>query len=128
MAINRLSDPEAGPDHSDVRSVPFLRYVPDEGYPLKDLQFVLYALAVRQPGYFYLGSVNHELADYPGIREHSHVVALFPYFAPDGRFTVAVMERNIETGVESLLRRFPGDAIYLERIHASRNFDPPEID
>jgi len=127
-AIDRLSDPEAGPDHSDVRSVPFLRHVPDEGYPLKDLEFILYELAVRQPGYFYLGSVNHELPDYPGLREHSHVVTLFPYFSPDGRFTVAVMERNLETGIESLLHRYPGNSICLERIRASRNFDPPKID
>ncbi len=128
MAIDRLSDPDAGPDHSDVRSVPFLRYVPDEGYPLADLRFVLYALAVRHPGYFYLGSLNHELPDYPGVRQHSHVIALFPYFAPDGKFTVSVMERNHETGIESLLHRYPDNAICLERIRASRNFSPPKID
>ncbi len=128
MAIERLSDPGVGPDHGEVRAVPFLRFVPDEGYPLADLKFILYALAMRRPGYFYLGSVNHELADFPGIREHSHVVTLFPYFASNGSFRVAVMERNLETGIDSLLRRYPGDSICLERIRASRNFDPPKID
>ena len=128
LAVDRLDNPEAGPEDADVRSLPFFRYADDAGYPLEDLGFILYELAVENPGSFYLGSVNHQLADDASVRQHSHVVALFPYFAPDGRFTVAVMERNLETGIQSLQRRYPNNFIYLEKVRASRNFSPPSID
>ncbi len=128
LAVDRLDDPEAGPEDADVRDIPFFHFERDSGYDLGDLRFILYELAVRNPGDFYLGSVNHELPEQPGVREHSHVVVLFPYFGPDGRFEVDVMERNLETGIASLQRRYPGNFILLEKIRASRNFSPPKID
>jgi hypothetical protein len=125
MKIAQLGDPNAGPTTEDVRTIPFFQYIPNVGYPIASLKFALYELAVENPGYFYLGSVNREYGSNPVLREHTHVVALFPYFDESGAFQVAVMERNLETGIESLKKRYPYDYIHLERVAASTEFQPP---
>ncbi|HUZ17377.1 MAG TPA: hypothetical protein VMV68_03250 [Spirochaetia bacterium] len=125
LAVARLGDPNATPTSSDVTDVPFFRYVPNVGYPIADLKFILYELAVANPGYFYLGAVNREYGSNPVLREFTHVVVLFPYFDSHGQFKTAVMERNLETGTESLAQRFPDDFIQLERVAASTDFSPP---
>lgn len=125
LSITHLSNPQAGPLADDVTDVPFFQYVKNVGYPIADLRFLLYELAVTQPGYFYLGAVNHEYGTDPVLREFTHVVALFPYFDPHGSFKIAVMERNLETGVESLEKRYPNEYIHLVRVAASTDFHPP---
>jgi len=39
----------------------------------------------------------------PTLRQHHHVIVLFPYFDARGSFQVVVMERNQETSLASLL-------------------------
>ena len=115
------------PEAADVRSVAFFEYVEDVGYPVDDLQQILYMLAIEQPGYFYIGSINREFGEAPVLRQHIHVVILFPFFDAARRFRVAVMERNLETSLEALNQRYPGDHIHLVQVQASRSFDPPPI-
>ena len=83
----------------DVRDSDHVPYVKDVGYPVPKLQYLLYFLP-RRARFFYVGSVNapSRLAvseGTPTLRQHHHVVVLFPYFDPDGVFQVAVMERNM---------------------------------
>jgi len=42
----------------DVRSVPFLRFVADRGYPIHQLKLSLYLLAMEEPGNYYLGFLS----------------------------------------------------------------------
>lgn len=127
-ALDRGVDPlSIDPESRDVRSVSTARYVEDVGYRIDSLTRVLYELARTEPGTFYLGSVNRLFGSDPVLRQHTHVVALFPYFTEDGRFEVAVMERNVETSVESLQRRYPDDFIHLVRVRGDHGFVPPQI-
>lgn len=127
-ALETSSTPEElHPEAFDVRDLPVANYIEDVGYPVESLRHVLYYLAARDPGHFYLASVNREFGDAPVLRQHTHVVVLFPYFDRGGRFRTAVMERNVETSVESLERRYGGDYIHLVRVGASKSFVPPRF-
>jgi len=129
-AFLRVEYPGAdiGPEAADVRSVPFSRYVEDVGFKISELDRILYLLAVREPGNFYIGSVNKEFGSDPPLRQHVHVVVLFPFFKADGTFEVSVMERNVETSVKSLEDRYPGDDIHLVRVRAEDACVPPVIE
>ncbi|MDA3948084.1 MAG: hypothetical protein PF508_02570 [Spirochaeta sp.] len=127
-ALNRGVDRSViDPEALDVRNVPSAQYTEDVGYRVDTLTSVLYRLARRDPGTFYLGSVNRLFGEDPVLRQHTHVVALFPYFDRAGTFHVAVMERNVETSVASLERRYGNDFIHLVRVPGSDDFTPPRF-
>lgn len=125
LALTRLDNPSEVPTSNDVTSVPFFDYIANVGYPIAHIRFVLYELAVQNPGNFYLGAINREYGSDPVLREFTHVVVLFPYFDANGLFQVAVVEHRLESGVKSLVSRFAHDYIQLEQVEASRVFDPP---
>lgn len=123
-AGRRPDDPEA----ADVRRVPYLSYVEDVGYPVEALGLALYLLAVREPGHFYLGSVNQPFGSDPVLRQHVHLVVLLPYFDGAGRFHAVVMERNVETSVSSLAERYPGDSVHLVRVPMPDSLSLPPVE
>ncbi|MCX7788256.1 MAG: hypothetical protein N2442_11235 [Spirochaetes bacterium] len=116
------------PEKQDVRYVPFWKYREDVGYPIQDIEGILFSLAILEPGNFYLGSINREYGTNPVLRQHVHVVVLFPYFTSNGEFHVAVFERNVETDLSFLRRKFDGTFIHLVRIKADSSFEPPRIE
>lgn len=116
------------PESRDVRHVGALRYVEDMGFRTEDLPELLYRLAREEPGTFYLGSVAREYGSDPILRQHSHVVVFFPWFDQQGVFRLSVMERNVETDLASILRRYPDDLVHLVRVRAEERFDPPLIE
>lgn len=125
-AAARIEYPGARLTSSDVTSVPFLRYVPNVGFPVADLRFVLYELAVANPGCFYLGAVSSGHGTNPSTRDYANVVALFPYFDDSGQFVIRVVNGKLQTGVDSLKQRFSDDYIQLEQVIASSDFWPSE--
>jgi hypothetical protein len=117
----------------DVRDSDHLPYIKDVGYPVPKLEYLLYFLARRNPGTFYVGSVNAPSAltvseGTPTLRQHHHVIVLFPYFDPRGAFRVAVMERNVQTSLASLVRRYGNEYVHLVRIDSEGIFAPPRIE
>ncbi|MGA2639727.1 MAG: hypothetical protein ABSG21_02345 [Spirochaetia bacterium] len=117
----------------DVRDSDRLPYVKDVGYPVSKLEYLLYFLARSNPGAFYVGSVNapSKLAvseGTPMLRQHHHVIVLFPYFDLTGDFQVAVMERNARTSIASLTRRYGNEYVHLERIESEGTFSPPRFE
>ncbi|MFP3959560.1 MAG: hypothetical protein ACLFUX_05285 [Spirochaetaceae bacterium] len=117
-------DPEA----ADVRRVPYARYVEDVGYPVGELRRVLYGLALEEPGHFYIGSVNQEFGTEPVLRQHVHIAVFFPYFDESGRFRVTLLERNVESTLDSLADRYAGAYVHLVRARADERFTPPAIE
>jgi len=116
----------------DVREAQRVPYVTDAGYPVDSLQEVLYFLAREEPGVMYLGSVNAPSAlavpdGIPTLRQHHHVVVLFPWFDAGGSFRVSVMERTLETSIASLQRRYGSEYVHLVRIPTDGAFAPPLI-
>jgi hypothetical protein len=133
-SLARAQTGETPPDAEiDVRDDSRVPYVKDVGYPLSALRFVLYAQAREEPGILYLGSVNAPSRQgssegTPTLRQHHHLVALFPYFDARGDFQVAVMERNKETSLESLGRRYAGEYAHLVRLATDGAFEPPPVE
>ena len=109
----------------DVRLMEPFPYTDDIGYPTEGLAVLLFRLAQDFPGYFYIGSLNRDYGENPILRQHFHVVVLFPYFERQGDFRVVVMERNQESSLETFLERYPGHYIHLVRVEARGPFDPP---
>lgn len=131
LAVTMLSASQGGrevhPEAADVRSLPYATYVEDVGYPVAELPRIMYLLAVDEPGHFYIASFNREFGSEPVLNQHVHVAVLFPYFDERGRFFVDVLERNVETGLESLDRRYHDDSVHLVRVRADRAYAPPVI-
>jgi len=117
----------------DVRDSDRLPYIRDVGYPVPKLEYLLYFLTRRNPGTFYVGSVNAQsmLAvseGTPTLRQHHHLIVLLPYFDLKGVFQVAVMERNVRTSLASLTRRYGNEYVHLVRIDSAGTFAPPRIE
>jgi len=115
--------PSADPADVDVRDVAGFEYEPNVGYAVADLPRILFRLVQDDPGSFYLGSIN-QTGGSPPLRTHFHLVALFPYRDADGRFRTAVMERNTETGLESLVSRFGNCYVHLVHLDTEGEFSP----
>ena len=56
------------------------------------------------------------------------MIILLPYFDAGGAFRVAVMERNLQTSLASLSRRYGSEYVHLVRIDAEGTFSPPKIE
>ncbi|MBN1686127.1 MAG: hypothetical protein JW852_05705 [Spirochaetales bacterium] len=115
------------PEAADVRSVPFFDYFEDVGYRVRDLKLVLFFLAVTEPGHFYIGSVNSDYGASPVLKQHVHLVVLFPHFDEQGAFQIVVMERNAETSIESLESRYATDHTHLVRLSVPETYAPPTL-
>ena len=117
----------------DVRGGDRVPYVADTGYSVTDLQYVLYFIARETPGRIYIGSVNAASVPSvsegtPTLRMHHHIVVLFPYFDAEGIFQVVVMERNQETSLASLTRRYGKESVHLVHIDSEGDLRLPKID
>lgn len=102
----------------------FSGYAKDAGFEIEGLQSLLYTLAVQEPGWLYLFSVNEPQGTAPALRQFYHVGVLIPYFTESGDFTVAVFESAAETSLSALIKRYPGQQINLVRIPVEDRFDP----
>jgi hypothetical protein len=119
------------PESLDVADGDRFTYVKDVGYRVERLPGLLYFLAREYPGTIYLGSINASSKGAPIgasllLRQHHHVVVLFPFFDVDGSFHPIVMERNKETSVSSLVGRYGGEFINLVKIDSTGQFAPPD--
>jgi hypothetical protein len=116
----------AAPEDFDVRQVEYLQYREDVGYPLKDLKMLLFLETTANPGHFYIGSLNREFGTQPVLRQHFHMVVLFPYFTPSGSFRVAVFDRTRETTLDGTIKRYSGAYVHLVRLPVGDSFLPPQ--
>lgn len=97
------------------------------GYRVDGLRPLLYVLAIREPGNFYIASFNRRMGERVELRQYFHEALLFPYFDAGGEFKVAVFESAAETSLEAVLRRYPSEFAHLVRIPALPDFDPPAL-
>ena len=94
------------------------------GFSMEGLRPLLYTLAVNEPGYIYLASVNRERGPAPPQRQHYHVAVLIPFFNEYGNFQVAVFESAAETNLSGFINRHPQAAVNLVRIPVEGVFEP----
>jgi hypothetical protein len=113
---------------ADVRDVPFFSYTDDVGFPAEHLPIIIYLLAIKEPGYLYLASVNDQSTAAPNLRQHFHVAAVFPYFTASGEFKAPVFERNFESALSDFSARYPGAFVHLVRVPGLGDFTPPVVE
>jgi hypothetical protein len=112
------------PEDFDVRRIEFLAYREDVGYPVEDLKVLMFLEAAANPGHFYIGSLNREYGSKPVLRQHFHMIVLFPYFTPTGALRVVVFDRNREVTLEGTADRYSGAYIHLVRMPVGERFVP----
>lgn len=111
-------------DHEafDVRDKSVWKYSEDTGYPTEYVQEILEKMAKEHPNRWYLASVNSWYGHTPELWQHHHIICLFPYYDKKGMFHCVVFERNNETSLASVLRRFPGSFLHLVWLSAEGDF------
>ncbi len=117
-------EPTVDPQTADVRETAFLRYTEDVGYPIDELGLLLYLESRQNPGHFYIGSINHEYGSKPVLRQHFHLVVLFPHFSGNGSFQVIVFSRNQEMSLSEFKKIYRNDFIHLVRLRTWGEFTP----
>lgn len=106
-------------------------YVQNQGFRVDGLKAILYVLALKEPGNFYLGSFNKieslktkAVPEGALFRRHYHVAAFFPYFTQTGEFEVAVFESAAETSLDKILEEKSREFVQLVRIPLEAGFTP----
>jgi hypothetical protein len=119
------------PPSKEIYSYP--GFLENAGYGVEGLHALLYALAIDEPGRFYLAAVNTEGGPpttpdnprgSPRLRQYFHVAALIPYFNANGEFLIAVFESAAETSFAAFKSRYPGYQVNLVRVPVMTAFDP----
>lgn len=121
-------EPPTGPEAGDVREIAYADYTEDLGFSVDDLAYALYVSAVRNPGFFYLGSVVGPFGSDPILLQHYHVVVLIPFFDSEGRFHIVLFERNTEQPFAGLSSRYPDEHLHLVALPIPNDFNPPLIE
>lgn len=111
----------------DVRDKSVWKYMEDKGYPSEYVEDILKKQTEKNPNRWYLGSINSWYGNEPSLWQHHHIVCFFPYFDKDNNFTVVVFERNQETSIKSLLRRYPDSFTHLVWLSLEKPFQLPAI-
>lgn len=111
----------------DVRWAPWTDFSEDVGFPIDDLELVMYYLSVTEPENIYLASVNVPWGTAPVLRQHIHTAVLFPIIDKRHGFRDVIMENGRETDVEDLAGRYPGAHVHLVRITPDSNYRLPEL-
>lgn len=102
----------------------FAKYTENAGYPIDDLKPILYMISANETGFFYLGAVRHEVKEKNVFVTYNECAAFFPYFMPDGKFTVDVFADGCMYTLEEYMELHSGDLIQLTRISSSLQFFP----
>jgi hypothetical protein len=109
-------------EESSIRAYP--GFLLNAGFGIEGIHPLLYTLAIDEPGFIYLASVNNEIGPAPRMRQHFHVVVLVPYFTEAGNFRIALFESAAETSFAKFKTRYPGHYINMVRIPVDGVFDP----
>ncbi|PKL08375.1 MAG: hypothetical protein CVV51_09260 [Spirochaetae bacterium HGW-Spirochaetae-7] len=99
----------------------------DAGIDVRGLKAILFVLAAREPGRFYLAQFNSRDPKPPSLRRYFHIAALFPYFDDDGVFRVAVFESAAETSLDRVLADRDYEFVKLVRMPAAARFEPQAL-
>ncbi|MBF9017162.1 MULTISPECIES: hypothetical protein [unclassified Oceanispirochaeta] len=123
----RLSEPGGSVDSPldmDVKTVPFFDYKDNVGYRLDKVKTLLYLQAVKEPGSFYLGTINSLYGEDPALWQYHHVALFFPWFDENGDFHLEVLETGTVSSVENLKYRYPQSYLHLSKAKASDYISP----
>ncbi len=107
---------------------PYSANFDDAGFELPGLKAVLFSLASREPGRYYLAQFSARKPVEPHLRTWFHLAALFPYFDTDGVFRVAVFESAEETSLDRIMGDPDYEFVKLVRMPVSGRFSPQALE
>ncbi len=112
---------------SDVRAIPFFNYLENVGYPVANINAMMYLLAVKTPGAFYLGAINGTFGD-PPLHQYYHEVVFFPYFKTNGKFELVIMDTGVERSKSFIEARYRNAYVHLSLINAPYVYQAAPLD
>jgi hypothetical protein len=122
---------EGSYDQRDLRSVPFFQYRENLGYPLGDLEPLLYLAAVDEPGRIYWATVSTPFkpeGETETLWQYVHVFVAIPWFDRDGAFKYRLFESGTETSPENLVARYGEDSwVHFSSNVGWRGFEAVEL-
>ena len=104
---------------SDSRVVSASSYVPNVGYKVESLKPLLYVLANREPGWFFLGAIRHTSKTKVDEAVFDGNAVFFPYITDKGKFACSVFQNGTEISLEKFMENNAGASVHLERVKAS---------
>jgi len=117
----------------DVNDYPFVRYVPNRGYPLQKLAPIAAWLSVARPAKLFLLSVNGDFQPTPSdpvLLQHRHTAVLLVW-SESGRTVSAVFETDgtaaRQTSLDSLSVRFPDHYVHIVEVPLVPRFRFPAL-
>ena len=108
---------------ADSRVVSASSYVPNVGYKVESLRPLLYVLANREPGWFFLGAIRHTSKTKVDEAVFDGNAVFFPYITDKGKFACSVFQNGTEISLDKFMENNPGASIHLERVKATSYLD-----
>ncbi len=104
---------------------PAVGYVKNSGYRIDCLKSILYALAVKEPGYCYLAAIRRKVpGSYPEVLKFDRAAVIIPYFDKSGHFVCNVFENGQELTLSAFARKYKDSFVHLVRVRCEDHFDP----
>ncbi len=126
--VLKLYEPEVPVSAVDVDNLRYHAYKENIGFSVENIETLLYELAVTYPQNFYLGSLNSKSDKPPYLRQHTHVVVIFPYIDMKGNFQADLYSRNEKISLDYLKSHWKDNYIHLVHVEGTFRFEPSGID
>ncbi len=108
---------------ADSRVVGTVSYTPNVGYKIESLRALLYVLANREPGWFFLGAIRHTSKTKVDEAVYDGNAVFFPYITDKGKFACSVFQNGTEISLDKFMESNEGATVHLERVKASDYLD-----
>jgi len=118
---------DAEPINGGTLYEPFSDNFNDAGFDVRGLEAMLFSLASREPGRFYLAQFNARDKKPPHLTMFFHIAVLMPYFDQSGVFRVTVFESAAETSLDRILADRDYEFVKLVRMPSSPRFEPQRL-
>ena len=118
---------DAEPINGGTLYEPFSDNFNDTGFDVRGLEAMLFSLASREPGRFYLAQFNSRDKKPPYLTKFFHIAVLMPYFDTSGIFRVTVFESAAETSLARIRSDRGYEFVKLVRMPSSPVFEPQSL-
>jgi len=116
--------------HQDLINVPFFEYRADIGYPLEELESLLYLAAVQAPGDIFWGALSTQFRPDPSsplLWQYPHIFLAIPWFDKNGEFHYKIYESGREGTLEGLLNEYPDSWVHFSSNTGWMGFLPVKV-
>jgi hypothetical protein len=118
---------DAEPINGGTLYEPFSDNFNNAGFDVRGLEAMLFSLASREPGRFYLAQFNSRDKKPPYLTKFFHIAVLMPYFDTSGIFRVTVFESAAETSLDRILADRNYEFVKLVRMPSAPGFEPQSL-